>query len=163
LSARYEIILLEDETGYQFTTSSGDVYIAYFTEFIIVDSNQTDIPVTSFSFNCKRNSGLHGHDAMVKNTIVYLIMEFFNHQDDAAILYLCLNSDGKERNRHITFGKWFNEIDLKDEFERYSTLAEHAKTGLYSSILFKKTNPNRLKLIESFYYTISYYLGTTES
>jgi len=161
LLTRYDTILLSKGGGYQFTTSDGDVYIAYFTEFTLIDSNQNEILATSFGFANKEGNKSHRHDVKIKNTIIHLIMEFFENQDDAAILYICINNDGRERNRHITFGRWFNEMNK--DFERYSSLGEHAKAGFYSSIIFKNTNPRRLKLIESFYFTIAYYWGLGEN
>lgn len=158
--ARYDTVLLGDGGGYQFTTSDGDVYIAYFTEFTLIDSGQNEILATSFGFANKAGNSGHRYDVKIKNTIVHLIKEFFENQDDAAILYICINNDGRERNRHITFGRWFNEMN--SEFERYSSLGEHAKAGFYSSIIFKSTNQRRLKLIEAFYFTIAYYWGLGE-
>jgi hypothetical protein len=161
LSARYDTFLLADESGYQFTTSDGDVYIAYFTEFTLIDSDQNEISATSFGFANKGSGQKHQYDVKIKNTIVHLIREFFESQNDAAILYICINNDGRERNRHITFGRWFNEMN--NEFERYSSSGEHAKAGFYSSIIFKSTNQRRLKLIEAFYFTIAYYWRLGES
>jgi hypothetical protein len=120
LSARYDTILLSDGSGYQFTTSGGDIYIAYFTEFTLIDSDQNEILATSFGFVNKGAGKSHRYDVKIKNTIIHLIMEFFENQDDAAILYICINNNGRERNRHITFGRWFNEMN--NDFERYSSL-----------------------------------------
>ena len=159
--ARYNTTLLEDENGYQFITDEGEVYIAYFTEFTLFDSEQNEVTATSFGFTNKDTSKNRKHDPKVKNTIIYLIKEFFEQQDDSAILYICINNDSMEQNRHITFGRWFNEMNTT--FERYSSLGEHAEAGFYCSIIFKNSNPRRLKLIEAFYFTIAYYWRLSEN
>ena len=161
MSARYEAIASADGLSYEFITSSGDLYVAYFTIFTLLDAGLNEIEVTSFGFTCKRVKGKYRYDIKVKNTIVHLILEFFGRQGDSAILYLYINNDGRERNRHIAFGSWFNE--MKSGFERHSSSAEQGKMGFYSSIIFKSNNPYRLKLIESFYFTIGYYWQLDES
>ncbi|MDR3693028.1 DUF6169 family protein [Mucilaginibacter sp.] len=82
-----------------------------------------------------------------------LSKRFFYDQNDNAILYVCINNDEKARNRHITFCKWYNEFG--QSFEKHSSSELHGKLGFYGSILFKKDNPNKQKLIDSFYFTIN--------
>jgi hypothetical protein len=53
LSARYEINRNEDGTSYHFTTSSGNTYIAYFTEFTLQDKDGNEVSALSFGFLCK--------------------------------------------------------------------------------------------------------------
>jgi hypothetical protein len=157
LSARYEIEILEDNAGYKFATSSGDIYIAYFTEFILLDTKEQDVPVLSFGFTCKRadEKKRQLHDSKVKKTIIHIIKAFFNDQNDNAFLYMCMNHDGKARNRHITFNRWYNEFN--EDIEKHNSSEVHGKLGFYGSILFKKNNPNKQKLIDSFYFTINYW------
>ena len=156
MSARYEVEIPPDGAGYKFTTSSGDIYIAYFTEFILLDPSEQEISVVSFSFNRKRaDEKRQRHDNKVKHTIIHIIKEFFNEQTENAILYICMNSDGKARNRQITFNGWYNEFS--EDFEKHNSSEAHGKLGFYGSILFKKNNPSKQKLIDSFYFTINYW------
>ena len=52
MSGRYEISSAQDGTSYHFVTDSGNVYTAYFTEFILMDDNGNDLPVLSFGLAC---------------------------------------------------------------------------------------------------------------
>jgi hypothetical protein len=156
LSALYKIHLLEDGSGYQFKTSSGDVYVAYFTEFTLLDSEENEIPVVSFGFACKRSTEEKPrYDSKVKQTIVYIIQDFFNKQPDDAVLYMCMNNDGKARSRHVTFNNWYRELNT--DLEKHSSSSEQGNSGFYGSILLKSNNPNKKKLIASFYFTIGYW------
>ena len=150
MSALYEIEPLAN--GYQFITSTGAIYIAYFTEFILLDLQENEVPVVSFGFASK-NSGevKQRYDSKVKHTLIHIIKDFFHKQPD----YVCMNSDGKARNRHITFNSWYHE--LSEGLEKHSSSSESGKQGFYASILFKSTNPQKKKLIASFYFTIDYW------
>lgn len=155
MSARYDVEILADGAGYKFITSSGDIYVAYFTEFVLLDPSEQEVSVVSFGFNCSRadENKRRSYDNRIKRTIIHIIETFFYDQNDNAILYLCINNDEKARNRHITFCKWYNEFG--ESFEKHSSSEVHGKLGFYSSILFKKKNPNKQKLIDSFYFTIN--------
>jgi len=157
LSSPYEFEKLKNGAGYKFVTSSGDIYIAYFTEFVLLDQSERDISVVSFGFNCKRadEEKRQHFDEKVKQTIIYIIKEFFDEQGENAILYMCMNNDGKARDRHIIFNRWFNEF--KEGFEKHNSSEVNGKLGFYGSILLKKGNPDKQKLIDSFYFTINYW------
>jgi len=156
LSARYNVELLNEGTAYKFTTSSDDIYIAYFTEFTMLDSDENELTVVSFGFTCKRSGqNRQRYDSKVKHTIVRIINNFFDTQPEDAILYICMTNDGKARNRHITFNNWYHE--LNNGLEKHSSSSEHGKQGFYASILFKSNNPQKKRLISSFYFTIGYW------
>jgi hypothetical protein len=154
LSARYEINRSEDGTTYHFITSSGNTYIAYFTEFTLQDENGAEVPALSFGFSCKltNEEKPQRYDVKIKHTIIYIVNEFFGAQPADAILYLCMNQDGKAKNRHITFDRWFKEAS--EELEKYNSPNESAKHNFYGSILVKSTNPDKQKFIDAFYFTI---------
>jgi len=79
LFARYDTHPLPSGSGYQFTTSEGDIYIAYFTEFTLLDSDQNEILATPFGFTNKNTRKTNRFDVPVRNTIVHLIMDFFEN------------------------------------------------------------------------------------
>jgi hypothetical protein len=158
LSARYDVEILADGAGYKFITSQGDIYIAYFTEFILLDPLEEEISVVSFGFDCKRaqvKKKRQHYDDMVKHTIIHIIETFFYDQSENALLYICMNNDGKARNRHIAFNKWY--IEFSEGFEKHNSSQALGKLDFYGSILIKKNNPNKRKLIDSFYFTINYW------
>ena len=96
MSALYEINRNEYVTSYHFITSSGNTYIAYFTEFTLQDKNGAEVPSLSFGFLCKlaNEEKPQRYDIKIKHTIIYIVNEFFNAQPAEAILYLCMNQDG---------------------------------------------------------------------
>lgn len=154
MSARYEINRNEDGTSYHFITSSGNTYIAYFTEFTLQDKNGAEVPALSFGFSCKLANGEKSqrYDVKIKHTVIYIVNEFFGAQPAESILYLCMNQDGKAKNRHITFDRWFKEA--AEELEKHNSPEESAKHNFYGSILVKATNPDKQKFIDAFYFTI---------
>jgi len=157
LSAQYEIEPLADKDGYRFITTSGDIYITYFTEFTLLDPSGEDITAMSFGFTCNRadEEKRQHYDSKVKHTLIDIIQTFFNKQDENAILYFCMNNDGKARNRQITFNRWF--LEFSENIEKHNSSDAHGKLGFYGSILFKKDNLRKQKLIESFYFTLNYW------
>ncbi|AYL96369.1 DUF6169 family protein [Mucilaginibacter celer] len=151
----YNVEITEDKE-YRFTTSSGILYNAYFTEFTLIDPDENEIKVVSFGFTCKETiSTKRYYDSKVKHTIVYIINHFFETQPDDAVLYMFMTNDGKARNRHVTFNNWYHE--LNNNLEKHSSSSELGKKGFYASILFKTNNPQKKRLISSFYFTIDYW------
>ncbi|MGX5690359.1 DUF6169 family protein [Arcticibacter tournemirensis] len=145
----------DDGTSYKFTTTSGLVYVAYFTEFILLDVNGEEIQVVSFGFACDRPDETKRHDSRVKLTIIHIVEEFFATQSDEALLYMCMDGDGKGRNRYITFGRWFREAG--GLLEKYNFASRDPKARFYSSIILSSGNPQKQRMIDAFYYTISYW------
>ncbi|MFC5283227.1 DUF6169 family protein [Pedobacter alpinus] len=157
MSARYEINRNENGTSYHFITSSGNTYIAYFTEFTMLNRNRKDVPILSFGFSCKLTDDdePQRYDRKIKSTIIYIIEEFFNALPTESILYFCMNQDGKAKNRHLIFDKWFKEFS--HGLEKHNTPEASAKHDFYGSILLKSANPNKQKFIDAFYFTIDYW------
>ncbi|MGY4384736.1 hypothetical protein ACVWYN_001770 [Pedobacter sp. UYP24] len=89
-------------------------------------------------------------------TILSVVEEFYGRNGENALLYICLANDGFARNRHITFNKWFKYVANHGDYIREQT---GEKEGLYCTLLLKKANPDRIKLIEAFHHTIRVYWG----
>jgi hypothetical protein len=155
LSVRYDVEKADDGTSYQFTTSSGIIYVAYFTEFTLMESDGDEIRAVSFGFACDRSDQVRRHDGRVRQTIVYIIEEFFKAQPDDAMLYMCMDSDGRGRNRHITFSRWFRDVD--SELEKHNFASKDQEEAFYSSIIIKSSNPQKQRIVNAFYYTINYW------
>jgi len=119
------------------------------------DKNGTEVPALSFGFSCKlaNEENPQRYDVKIKHTIIYIVNEFFGAQPADAILYLCMNQDGKAKNRHITFDIWFKEA--AEELEKHNSPDESAKHNFYGSILVKSTNPYKQRYIDAFYFTIN--------
>jgi len=155
LSARYEIAPGDDGASYRFTTISGLTYIAYFTEFFMMNEDQEEITTYSFGFTCDRMEDIQRHDTRVKQTIIYIIQDFFDNQPEDVLLYMCMTDDGRARNRHIAFGRWFR--DVNESLEKHNFTYRDDNSEFYSSILLKTTNPNKKRFIDAFYFTNQYW------
>lgn len=155
MSAPYDIEQADDGTSYKFATTSGLVYVAYFTEFALLDVNNQEVQVVSFGFACDLPDKVKRHDSRVKLTIVHIVEEFFAARSDDALLYMCMDGDGKGRNRYITFGRWFREAG--SQLEKYNFASKDPGARFYSSIILNSRNPQKQRIIDAFYYTISYW------
>ncbi len=97
---------------------------------------------------------------MVKMTLIKLIDDFFIAKGGEAVLYLCLNNDGKGKSRQAMFGKWFK--DFKGNYERHQSSAKHEPKGFYGAVLLRTDNPIKAKIVQAFHYTIDYYWGLSQ-
>lgn len=154
MSARYELHVAEDGTSYQFITDAGNTYLAYFTEFFLQGKDGSEVPTISFGFTCKLTdeSVAQPYDVKIRETILYIVREFFSKQPDEAMLYLCLTGDGRARQRHVTFKRWHG--NLIEELEKHDAPQAINEAGFYGSILIKPSNPNKKLFIDAFYHTI---------
>ncbi|RKR85685.1 hypothetical protein BDD43_5956 [Mucilaginibacter gracilis] len=146
-----------EKEGYRFTTTNGDEYYAYFTPFTLQTPYHTTTDIVSFGFECKRRNAQTKplYDECTARTIVHIINNYFKLNGDNALLYICLNNDDFARHRNLIFGKWFNEFGRG--YERHKSDAITGEMNFYSSILIKEDNPEKIKLIEAFYFTINYW------
>jgi len=137
LSARYEINRNKDGTSYHFIISSGNTYIAYFTEFTLQDEIGTEVQALIFGFSCKlaNEEKPQRYDIKIRTTIIYIVKEFFGTQPKDTILFLCMNRDGKAKNRHITFKR------LK------SVKHVYCRKHVINNVLFVEFVPHESKLI----------------
>jgi len=67
----------------------------------------------------------------IRNTVIHFIDEVFGQQPDNVVLYICLNSDGRGRNSHANFERWFDHAE--STLERYDAPEAPEKNGYYSS------------------------------
>lgn len=154
MSNHYNLISVPG--GYEFTTISGDVYLVYFTEFSLLnpDDEQNYIETYSFGFNCKRANPdkRHRFDAKTKATILNILEQYFEEHGEDAFLYICLNTDGLARNRWITFGKWFREIE--NDYERHQSRIEYGSQHWYSALLVRQDNARKQRYIDAYHFTL---------
>ncbi|TFF32163.1 hypothetical protein E2R66_27105 [Mucilaginibacter psychrotolerans] len=91
-------------------------------------------------FSCKRFNSLKPatFDKRTKDTILYIFDGFLKQYPDDAFVYICDNSDGRARNRRITFGRWFNESNTV--YEQHHFHIKYLDTDWYSTLLFNRSN-----------------------
>ena len=114
MSSQYSLIPTEE--GYNFTTDSGLTYCLYFTSYYLKDNNGEDIRVMSFGFYHEPHKiNNRKYDGKIKNTILHVVLEFFQRNPEIGLLFICDNGDGYGRHRKITFNKWYKEANAPVE------------------------------------------------
>ena len=145
--------LSKTEQGvYQFTTDSGSDYTAFFTSYQLQDQENNIHTVYSFGFDRsgKFNNGKfqHEYDEKIKNTIIYIIKDFFLKNDNKALLYFCYSGDENSRQRSILFSKWCRDEASSDIDHLRKTTVINDEV-LYGGILLLKSNPLRELLVNA--------------
>lgn len=89
------------------------------------------------------------NDPVVALTIARIIVQFLTAHE-RVILYICDDSDTRERARKRKFDNWFSRF-RNPLFEKYDlpTVTE-GPDRYYASLLFRIDNPHRLAIITAF-------------
>lgn len=159
MSNRYNILSAGFE--YKFTTTAGDVYTAYFTEYTLITYDHSELVVPMFGFHRqsaprKERQGIE-KDEKVKCTIQFILTEFFRLNPDNGVIYICANDDGKQLGRHLTFSKWVEEMG--PAYIKYDSPEVYAKDNFHSSLIVLEANAEKEKFVNAFYYSIGYWMG----
>lgn len=159
MSSRYNLTLSEDGQSYQFTTEAGNQYTAYFTEFFLQNERGEEFKISSFGFDRLKvpEESVIRFDPLIKSTIQHIITAFFDNNSEDAVLYICLPGDGLARSRHITFDRWFNELEHR--LVKHDSHVKYAADDFYSSMILLANNPRKDILIDAFNYTLIYWMG----
>ncbi|PWV47469.1 DUF6169 family protein [Chitinophaga sp. S165] len=155
--------LTPTEDGHNFTAVSGLTYSLYFGCHYLKDDNGKDIKTTSFGFSHEPRAVRNRiYDEKIKNTIQYVVLEFFQKNPDTGLIFVCNNADRYGRHRYITFSKWFKEVDAP--IEKFDCGEIHTKGGFYTSFLVRPDNPLKEYYVDAFYLTIyEYFPGISQS
>ena len=99
----------ETEYGYSFITDSG---ITYFLTFIAYPAVSDFLATNIYMFNIDRGNGVcNGQDDVrIRETVVYVLEQFFKHHEDALIT-ICDVNDGKQCARKRLFDRWFEKYN----------------------------------------------------
>jgi hypothetical protein len=102
LLAPYNISVVDN--GYEFVTDNNLTYAVYFID--ITETFQSQVKVYSFGFGLVNHEGEIPYDERVGHTITKTLDDFFCVNDDI-ILYVPMESDGKEKERLRLFDIWW--------------------------------------------------------
>ena len=100
--APYNISVVNN--GYEFSTDNDLTYSAYFID--ITETFQSTVRVYSFGFGLVNHDGEILYDERVGHTVTKILDDFFCTNDDI-ILYVPMESDGKEKERLRLFDIWW--------------------------------------------------------
>jgi hypothetical protein len=134
-----------DDLTFLFTTQAGDEYQCYFISYADYFASQPDIAPNFFSFNLTliSNEGepiRKGTDKRVADTVITIVGDFLSSKSNA-VVYVCDNSDGKERARSRKFLSWFDYYDHpSSKIVQVTSNFTVAGLFIYSSLLVHKNN-----------------------
>lgn len=109
LQNHYDIV--ENEYGYQFSTTTG---VNYFLTFLSYPTVSDFLSTKIYMFNIERSNYIDGgqDDIKVRNTIIYVLDHFFSEHENALIT-ICDIVDGKQFARKRLFDSWFQKFNNK--------------------------------------------------
>lgn len=122
------------EFVFVFHTKANVIYYVSFKEDMEIAG------LTSYQFIIERKSEKQGYDADVRLSVVAIVNEFFNQNNDI-LLYICDTSDGREAMRNRLFIRWFKDADTEGALEIKAADAVIEGEGIFFAIIFKKSNP----------------------
>lgn len=133
---------------YFFKTESGIEYFAYF-----LDLSEYGPDLYTFNFE-KKDDPDHagsvkkapGRDVL--DTICQILSDFFQKQTNA-MLFVCDSTDGRAEGRRRLFSRKFESVN-DGTFEKIDRNGKTFYYSVYSSIIFRKDNPNKDRLLEAF-------------
>ncbi len=93
-------------------------------------------------------------DTLVAKTIEALILDFFKNIDNA-LIFICIDDDGKSFIRNETFKRWYFQSENKNFIQKVDSeisiaYADGGLQKIYTSIMFHIKNPNKNRLIDTF-------------
>jgi hypothetical protein len=132
---------------YSFTTSSGCIYHCYFFDFGTAFDDYPDLAPKVFGFNLDlkyKPEGKIGLDKRIGETVVTILQAFLNDQVNA-VVYICDNSDAREKARFHKFTNWFRAYDDGNIIQLKGVIRA-GNTNILNALLIHKEN----KLINQF-------------
>lgn len=127
------------DNEFYFTNDEGIEYVVYFSD---ADGYFPEIPfveqVKVFGFHPITTAGnSKKFDKKTSDTVIYLLFQFLNDSSNIA-LYVCDQSDGRQRNRNRLFNHWFRKYN---HFQLFKMDLEF-EGGVYISAITSENNPN---------------------
>jgi len=127
----------DSEPIYQFTTQNGTVYDVVFIscENYFPDSEVCNGRVFMLNFDISKEVvAKRAYDSNIEITIAGIIISFFESAENV-MLFVCDSTDSKQRNRKITFNKWYN-----NHKEKLKIVKIDFSKPYYISIIFREDN-----------------------
>lgn len=137
---------LTEEGRYHFTTESGIEYFAYFLDL-------TNYGPDFYTFNFERQVIPEGAEKTasgrdVLDTICQILSDFFKKKTNA-MLFVCDSTDGRAEGRRRLFSRKFNSVN-DGSFEKVDRDGKTDYYSVYSSLIYRKDNPNKEELLKGF-------------
>ena len=142
-----------NERSYSFTTSIGCIYHCYFFDFSTAFSDYPELASAVFGFNLElqfkpEELTKAPFDKRIAATVTTIVKAFL-HEKENAVVYICDNSDKREKARFHKFTNWFKMfndgsiVQLKGVFRA-------GNTNILNALLIHKDNPLLNEFIEAY-------------
>lgn len=134
-----------DKTDYYlFETEQKIVYAISFSEEFEIGG------CMSYQFSIGNANGSHGSmDIKIRKTIIAIIENFFELNSNV-LLYICDNSDHRERARAKLFIRWFNDYNAKQHYTIRTANAKVENQEIYAAIIVDNSNSLLKKIMDEF-------------
>lgn len=139
------------ERLYSFTTSNGCIYHCYFFDFYAAFSEYPNLAPKIFGFNLElkfKSQGKIGIDKRIAETVVNILKTFLDDKVNA-VVYICNNSDQREKARFHKFTNWFRIYD-DGSIIQLKGVIRAGNTNILNAMLIHKNNSQINQFIEAY-------------
>jgi Family of unknown function (DUF6169) len=142
-----------NERLYSFVSSSGCIYHCYFFDFATAFSDYPELAPKVFGFNLE----LHFKpddpitvplDKRTASTVTTIVKAFL-HEKENAVVYICDNSDNREKARYHKFTNWF-KLYNDGSIIQLKRIVRAGNTNILNALLVHKDNPLLNDFIEAY-------------
>lgn len=136
---------------YTFTTNNGCEYHCYFFSFDTAFSEYPELATNVFGFNLELKYEPHdniGIDKRIAETIISILKEFLDKKVNT-VVYICDNSDGREKARFHKFTNWFSTY-RDGSIIQLKGVIRAGNTNILNAMLIHKDNPKINQFIEAY-------------
>ena len=142
-----------NERLYSFTTSIGCVYHCYFFDFSTAFVDFPELASRVFGFNLELKSKppepyKASLDKRIALTVTTILKVFLNEKEDV-VVYICDNSDNREKARFHKFNHWFKTYNDGSIIQLRGVIRA-GNTNILNALLIHKENPLINDFIEAY-------------
>jgi hypothetical protein len=146
---------LTPSNNYVFTTSLGIEYSVAFSEANVHFLNYPGF-IAEISFYPLQGNSM-AFDNKIRNTIVYLIVQFLESNPENALIFICDVTDHKHVARNKLFQRWFYKFN-KGSFQKFdSEIHITDQVVYYNSLIIHTGNPFKYQLLQSYAQALELY------
>jgi Family of unknown function (DUF6169) len=142
-----------NEQLYSFTTSAGCIYHCYFFDSSTAFSDYPELAPKVFGFNLElsfkpEELNIVPPDKRIAATVT-TILKAFLHEKENAVVYVCDNSDNREKARFHKFTNWF-KIYNDGSIIQLKRVIRAGNTNILNALLIHIDNPLLNDFIEAY-------------
>jgi hypothetical protein len=142
-----------NERLYSFTTSVGCIYHCYFFDFSTAFSDYPELSPKVFGFNLELKFKPEEPvkiplDKRIAATVTNILKAFLNEKENT-VVYICDNSDRREKARFHKFYHWFKQFN-DGSIVQLRGVIRAGNTNILNALLIHKDNPQLNDFIEAY-------------